>query len=97
MAKRLIVKAGLIQARLAIPLIAIPLFVYLLTWNWNPYAYGFSVMGLAPIQLLWSVAGVFFVVSGISSGSKGWALLVNAILAGSAVGAFVLLKSINWA
>ena len=91
------VRVSLLQERLALPFIAIPLLVYLITWNWEPYAFGFSVLILSPIQLLWGVFGLLLILMDYAKRAKAISVLVNITLIASAICAFLALKSINWA
>jgi len=97
MSTKLFTKLSLFHERLAIPLVIVPLAVYIGMWNWEPYAYGFSVLILAPIQLFWGAAGIVFLASGHLKRAKCISALVSTALVASAIAAFLVLKSINWA
>lgn len=96
MDKNLISRKSLIHARIAIPMLVIPLIIYVITWYWEPYAYGYSVLILGSVQLFWAMAGVFLIVADTNS-RRPLSLLINSALVLSAVIAFIFLKSINWA
>jgi hypothetical protein len=97
MDKNLITSKRMIHARIAIPLLVIPLIIYVITWYWEPYAYGYSVLLLGSVQLFWAIAGVFLIIVDVNYRSKPLSIIIIVALACSAVGSFILLKSINWA
>lgn len=91
------IRASAIQERLALLILVMPILVYLGTWCWEPYAYGYSVLVLAPLQLVWGVIGLVFMAMRLSRKQRTISILVSMALGGSAVAAFLFLKSINWA
>ena len=93
----ILIRVSIIQERLAIPFLIMSLLAYVISWFWEPYAYGYSVLILAPIQLVWGIIGLVFTAVGLSNRPKLLSLLVSVVLVGSALGAFWGLKSINWA
>ena len=93
----ILIRASIIQERLAIPLFIVSLLIYVVTWMWEPYAYGYSVLILAPLQFAWGIIGLVFMAVGLSNRPKLLSLSVSVVLVGSALGAFWALKSINWA
>ena len=97
MATILFARASSFQERLAIPLVVVPLVVYIAMWNWEPYAYGFSVLILAPVQLFWGAVGLVFLTMRLSKRVISISVIVNTALVASAIMAFLALKSINWA
>ena len=97
MPRTLLARASVIQALLAVPVLGIPLVVYLLAWNWEPYVFAYSVLALAPLQLIWSLTGALFAATGDSNSSAVLSLVLSVALAASALGAFFALRTINWA
>lgn len=84
------------QAWLALPVLCVPVLLYVVTWYTEPYLFAFTVVGLAPLQLCVALIGLCVALSGRARSRKRINILYAVALTISAVAAFLVMQSINW-
>ena len=97
MTGRLVSRAAGLNRRLSPFLLTVPVLIFTGAWYVEPYAFGCSVLVLAPLQLVGSLVGLALLALGHEPGPRMRSLAISLALAVSAVGAFLVLRSINWA
>lgn len=91
--------AWIIRQKCALGLLVLVAVAYPISWRVDPYAFGFTVLGLVWFQIGLAAIGI---VGRLVQRETRWlpnavAWTVNILLAGCGAGALALLRSLSWA